>query len=141
MKSTENSAKERTLAFMNEHANDSSPVHLFNMHVIHIGINAHSEEKSWEVAEFFAKFMGLMPRETDKAVFSGELTENMKVDSFGTYGHIGFGVSDCEAAIKYFTGRGMTVREETKRLNEDGHCIFTYFNEEICGFAIHLVQD
>lgn len=137
----EQTAKERTLAYMEEHAKDATPMELFNMHVKHIGINAHSEEKSWEVAEFFAKMMGLMPRETDKAVFSGELTENMKADIFGTCGHIGFGVNDCEAAIKYFTGRGLTLREETKRFDEDGHCIFVYFKEEIGGFAIHLVQD
>ncbi len=137
----ENTAKERTLAYALAHENDKTPMDLFNMHVKHVGINMNSEEKAWEVAEFFAKMMGLMPRETEKAVFSGELSENMKVGSFGTYGHIGFGVNDCEAAIKYFTDRGMTVREETKRFDEDGHCNFVYFNEEVGGFAIHLVQD
>lgn len=137
----EMTAKERTLAIMNDNAKAASPVELFNMHVKHVGINMETEEKAWEVAEFFAKFMGLMPRETEKAVFSGELTENMKVESYGTCGHIGFGVNDCEAAIKYFTGRGMTLREESKRFDEKGNCIFVYFKEEIGGFAIHLVQD
>ena len=74
-------------------------------------------------------------------MFSGDLTENMKVESHGIYGHIGFGVNDCEAAIRYFVNRGMTLREETKRFDEQGRCIFAYFKEEVGGFAIHLVQD
>ena len=64
-------------------------------------------------------------------MFSGDLTENMKVESHGTYGHIGFGVNDCEAAIRYFVNRGMTLREETKRFDEQGRCIFAYFKEEV----------
>ena len=97
----EQTAKERTLAFMAEHAGDPTPMELFHMHVKHVGINTKSEDEAWEVAETLARLMGLMPRETEKAVFSGDLTENMKVESHGTYGHIGFGVNDCEAAIRY----------------------------------------
>ena len=48
---------------------------------------------------------------------------------------------DCEAAIRYFVNRGMTLRDETKRFDEQGRCIFVYFKEEVGGFAIHLVQD
>ena len=114
---------------------------IYHMHVKHVGINTKSEDEAWEVAAPLARLMGLMPRETEKAVFSGDLTENMKVESLGTYGHIGFGVIDCEAAIRYFVNRGMTLREETKRFDEQGRCIFAYFKEEVGGFAIHLVQD
>jgi len=131
----EQTAKERTLAFMAEHAGDPTPMELFHMHVKHVGINTKSEDEAWEVAETLARLMGLMPRETEKAVFSGDLTENMKVESHGTYGHIGFGVNDCEAAIRYFVNRGMTLREETKRFDEQGRCIFAYFKEEVGGFA------
>ena len=97
----EQTAKERTLAFMAEHAGDPTPMELFHMHVKHVGINTKSEDEAWEVAETLARLMGLMPRETEKAVFSGDLTENMKVESHGTYGHIGFGVNDCEAAMNF----------------------------------------
>ena len=110
----EQTAKERTLAFMAEHAGAPTPMELFHMHVKHVGINTKSEDEAWE---------------------------NMKVESHGTYGHIGFGVNDCEAAIRYFVNRGMTLREETKRFDEQGRCIFAYFKEEVGGFAIHLVQD
>ena len=137
----EQTAKERTFAFMAEHKGDPTPMELFHMHVKHVGINTKSEGEAWEIADTLARLMGLMPRETEKAVFSGDLTENMKVESHGTYGHIGFGVDDCEAAIQYFVDRGMTLREETKRFDEQGRCIFVYFKEEVGGFAIHLVHE
>ena len=47
----EQTAKERTLAFMAEHAGDPTPMELFHMHVKHVGINTKSEGEAWEVAE------------------------------------------------------------------------------------------
>ena len=39
----EQTAKERTLAFMAEHAGDPTPMELFHMHVKHVGINTKYE--------------------------------------------------------------------------------------------------
>ena len=50
----EQTAKERTLAFMAEHAGDPTPMELFHMHVKHVGINTKSEDEAWEVAETLA---------------------------------------------------------------------------------------
>ena len=57
----EQTAKERTLAFMAEHAGDPTPMELFHMHVKHVGINTKSEDEAWEVAETLARLLGLMP--------------------------------------------------------------------------------
>lgn len=54
----EQTAKERTLAFMAEHAGDPTPMELFHMHVKHVGINTKSEDEAWEVAETLARLMG-----------------------------------------------------------------------------------
>ena len=43
----EQTAKERTLAFMAEHAGDPTPMELFHMHVKHVGINTKSEDEAW----------------------------------------------------------------------------------------------
>lgn len=121
---------------------EQSPVTLFNMHVKHVGINCGNEQEARKVSEQFSRLLGLEPsRETEKAIFSAELTENMKVPGRGANGHIGFGVNDCEKAVAYFTERGTTLDRETMRFDENGKCIFVYFQEEIGGFAIHLIQD
>lgn len=42
----EQTAKERTLAFMAEHAGAPTPMELFHMHVKHVGINTKSEDEA-----------------------------------------------------------------------------------------------
>lgn len=49
-------------------------------------------------------------------------------------------MNDVEAAIRYFEERGFKSIQETKKFDENGKCFFTYFEGEIGGFAIHIVQ-
>ena len=62
----EQTAKERTLAFMAEHAGDPTPMELFHMHVKHVGINTKSEGEAWEVAETLARLMRSEERRVGK---------------------------------------------------------------------------
>ena len=79
-------------------------------------------------------------KETPISYFNDSLVEIMKENGRGTNGHIGFSVNDCEAAIKFFTQRGLNVIEDTKKFDDNGNCTFVYFEGEIGGFAIHLIQ-
>lgn len=119
---------------------DKTAIELFGMRVAHVGINASdsAEGKAW--ADEFLSLLSLTTRETPKSYFSGELVEIMKENGRGKHGHIGFQVNDCEAAMKYFEKRGVRFLEETKKFYEDGTCYFAYMEQEIGGFAIHLVQ-
>ena len=107
----------------------------------HIGINAKDDMGARRIAEQFVQALGLSITETPISYFNGSLIEVMKENGRGVHGHIGLAVDDCEAALLHFAERGLTVAEETKRFDEDGHCIFAYFNEEIAGFALHLIQE
>lgn len=120
---------------------DKTAVELFDMHVAHVGVNASCAEEGKQWAEEFLSLLSLTTRETPKSYFAGELVEIMKENGRGTHGHIGFGVNDCEAAIKYFEEKGVTFLEGTKKFTEDGTCCFAYMEQEIGGFAIHLIQD
>ena len=71
----EQTAKRAHTSIYGRACGDPTPMELFHMHVKHVGINTKSEDEAWEVAETLARLMGLMPRETEKAVFSGDLTE------------------------------------------------------------------
>lgn len=119
---------------------EKSAEELFGMKVAHIGINAASAAESRQWAGRFLALMGLPVRETPGSYFSGELVEIMKENGRGAHGHIGFSVNDCEAAIRYFEERGMKVIPETKKFREDGACNFAYFEGEIGGFAIHIIE-
>lgn len=117
-----------------------NPVELFDMKVAHIGINAKDKDEALDFANQFLKLLGLPVNETPISYFNDSLIEIMKENGRGTNGHIGFSVNDCEAAIKYFTENGLKTVEETKKYDDNGKCIFTYFEGEIGGFAVHLIQ-
>ncbi len=119
---------------------DKTAVELFDMSVAHVGINASCAEEAGQWAGEFLSLLGLTTRETPKSYFSGELVEIMKENGRGKNGHIGFAVNDCEAAMKYFEEKGVKFVEDTKKFHEDGTCFFAYMEQEIGGFAIHLVQ-
>lgn len=117
-----------------------NPVELFDMKVAHVGINANGNEEAAGFADKFLKLFGLPVKETPISYFNDSLVEIMKENGRGTNGHIGFSVNDCEAAIKFFTQRGLNVIEDTKKFDDNGNCTFVYFEGEIGGFAIHLIQ-
>lgn len=120
--------------------NAKSAAELFEMSIAHIGINAKGDKEAVKFAEQFFKFMGLPIKETPISYFNDQLIEIMKENGRGTNGHIGFKVNDCEKAIKYFVTNGLKVAQDTIKYDEEGKCIFAYFEQEIAGFAIHLIQ-
>ncbi len=114
-------------------------IEMFDMKVGHVGINADGPEQAAAWAGDFFKLLGLPVKDGDKSMWSGNLVEIMKGNGRGRLGHIAIKVNDCDRALEYFKGRGMTPAEETRKV-ENGKTVFIYFEEEIAGFAIHLNQ-
>lgn len=110
---------------------------LFDMKVLHVGINAKNGEEALGWADEFLKFFDLPIKDGNSSVFSGTLVEIMKGNGRGTIGHIAFGVNDVDKAVEYFKGRGVNTIEETRKV-VDGKTTFIYLDKEIAGFAIHL---
>ena len=119
---------------------EKNAVELFDMKVAHVGINANDDKEALQFAEKFLSLMGLQINETPVSYFNDSLIEIMKKNGRGTNGHIGFAVNDCEKAMKYFEDRGMKTVEETKKFDKDGKCTFVYFDGDIGGCAVHLIQ-
>lgn len=121
-------------------ANDN-PVELFGMHIAHIGINAADEGDAERIAALIEALFGLPCNDTPISIFNDTLIEVMKGCGRGEKGHIGLAVSDLPAAEAYFTGRGLTLNEDSRALYPDGTTKLVYFNEQIAGFAIHLCRE
>lgn len=119
--------------------NGQDAVTMFDMKIGHIGINGDDPGQAARWAADFLRLLGLPTKEGEKSVWAGDLVEIMKGNGRGTVGHIAVKVNDCDKAIEYFKGRGMTPVEETRKV-ENGRTVFIYFEEEIAGFAIHLNQ-
>lgn len=117
-----------------------NPIELFDMTLGHVGINAAAPDEADAFAEQFLVLMGLPKKAGNSSIFSSDLIEIMKQNGRGTHGHIGFKVNNLDQAMEFFKSRGIQFAAETIKYDEQGRCIFAYFDGEIGGFAIHLNQ-
>ena len=65
----------------------------------------------------------------------------MKKPYLGTNGHIAIAVNSVERAVRYLEEHlGFTFDEDTAKYDDKKNIKAIYLNEEIGGFAIHLMQ-
>ncbi|MBQ7838986.1 MAG: bifunctional 4-hydroxy-2-oxoglutarate aldolase/2-dehydro-3-deoxy-phosphogluconate aldolase [Lachnospiraceae bacterium] len=118
-----------------EHLTRQAVRTMLGLKVEHIGINTANEEEGRAAAALFTEMFGMAANEGDSSIFMGAREiEIMKKPFLGTHGHIAIGTNTLPRAIAYFKSRGCKFREET--ITDKA----AYFEGEIAGFAIHLVQ-
>lgn len=108
--------------------------------IIHIGMNNDNAETAKAEAEKMSRLLGLpIERESEKGMFIGPV-EMHKLQVRGAHGHIALGTLNVERAQWHLEQRGFTFDESTATFTPDGRKKFIYMNEEIAGFAFHLLQ-
>lgn len=108
--------------------------------VRHVGINCDNEEEAEKVAKTFGAMFGFEYKPGNSSIFSGTGVEVLKSQYLGAKGHIAIACNDVDRAVAYFEGRGITFNMESARYAADGKTKAIYFEEEVGGFAIHLLQ-
>lgn len=106
----------------------------------HIGINSDSADAK-TAAEAFGAILGLSTRETDISVWCGDKVEVMTEPIKGSVGHIALSVNYVDRAVYHLQKRGLTFDLSTAKYDSSGNMTFVYAENEICGFAIHLVKN
>lgn len=106
----------------------------------HVGINTEDTTKAKEVAALLCSIFDFDNNETEISVFAGSGVEVMKYKGFGTLGHIGFGTENIEEAVKYLEGKGVKFNPESAKYDQDKKLKLIYLEQEIGGFAIHIVR-
>ena len=106
----------------------------------HVGINNENREEAERGAKLLSLVFGMPIRETSKSVFAGEF-EMMYSKGPGKCGHIGIKTNFLDRAMAFLKRMGMEFDESTIVYNEkNGKPKFVYLKDEICGFAIHVMQ-
>ena len=114
---------------------------MLGLEFIHMGINGEDEADAKRGAKLFEAMFGMTVRETSKSTFAGEAFEFMHGKGPGKHGHIAIRTNFADRAIAYFKRMGFEFDESSITYDEKtGKAIFAYFKDEICGFAIHLLQ-
>ena len=114
-------------------------VKLQGLELAHVGINLPDADAAAGVADEFAK-LGLEIKNGNSSIFMNKEIEVMKKNYLGKNGHLAFRCYDLERTVYFLKNKGFTVNEETVAYDAKGRMKVCYLNEEIGGFAIHLVK-
>lgn len=114
---------------------------MLGLELRHIGINAENEEQAAKIAERFALLFGSEVKCGNSSVFAGKEIEVMKKSYLGTNGHIAIAANSVERAMRYLEENlGFAFDEDTAKYDDKKKIKAIYLNEQIGGFAIHLMQ-
>ena len=105
----------------------------------HIGINAENAEEAMKAAKLCELIFGFTVKEGNSSIFAGGVVEVMKTPYLGKNGHIAIGTPDVAAAKAELEARGFKFNEESAKFKADGVLNAIYLEDEIGGFAVHLV--
>ena len=114
---------------------------MLGFELAHIGVNAESEEEALKAANRFAFLFGMPAKMGSSSVFAGSALEVMKTPYLGKNGHIAIRTNYIDRAVNYMeTVLGVKFKEESAKRDNKGILKAIYLDEEIGGFAVHLVQ-
>ncbi len=105
----------------------------------HIGINCEDDETALATARMIAELTHLPVKEGNSSNFVGTGFEVMKKMGRGAKGHIAIGTNNVARAKWHLENRGFRFIEESAVV-KGGKLISIYLENEIAGFAFHLVQ-
>ena len=106
----------------------------------HVGINNPNEAAADGVAGQFEQFFRFRKEDKGGAFFAGTFIESMKKPFYGTHGHIAIATTNPARAVWYLEKRGAAFNWDSAGYNEDGTLRVVYLQDEIGGFAVHIVQ-
>lgn len=105
----------------------------------HVGINAADEEAANKIADDYCKLFGFAKSLTSISVFAGKAVEVMKPPYRGTFGHIGIATNSVDRAFYHLSKAGYKFAMDTAKYDDDGRLKIVYLEDEIGGFAVHIV--
>jgi 2-dehydro-3-deoxyphosphogluconate aldolase/(4S)-4-hydroxy-2-oxoglutarate aldolase len=105
----------------------------------HLGINEEDEAKALHAANQLSHLFYLPLKEGASSLFAGPAFEVIKNRYLGEHGHIAIATNDINRAITYLKRKGISILPETKK-EKEGKLKVVYLDQEVSGFAIHLLQ-
>ena len=112
---------------------------MLGFEIRHIGINTESAEESMAECKKLAALMGMPIKEGNSSNFVGTGVEINKYMGRGKHGHIAIGTNSVKRAKWHLEQRGYKFIEDSAVV-KNGKLIAIYLEDEVAGFAMHLVQ-
>lgn len=106
----------------------------------HLGINAANEKEAEDTANLFANLFNMPLKIGNSSIIAGSAVEVMKSPYLGKNGHIGIKTNSVFRAKSHLENRGIKFNEASAKFDAKGKMTAIYTQQEIAGFAIHLMQ-
>ncbi len=114
---------------------------LLGFELRHIGLNTGNAEEMADAARRLSFLTGWpVNQKAGGNSFVGEGFEVMNGQGRGRNGHIALSCNSVDRAKWHLQRRGFSFIDESGQLTGDGRFRFIYLDEEIAGFALHLIQ-
>lgn len=113
---------------------------ILGFEVAHVGVNLDSEDEAAKSADSYASLFGFGRKDGNSSIFAGTGIELMKSKYLGTNGHIAIRTNNIERAMYHLEQRGASFNAESAKRDDKGNLKAIYLNDEIGGFAVHIVQ-
>lgn len=108
--------------------------------VAHIGLNTKNSNEARKAAGMLRFIFGLEITEGETSTYAGPMLEIMKGVGRGKHGHIALATADLSGAIDHLQSRGIQFDDTSGKYDAAGNLILLYLQEEIAGFAFHLIR-
>lgn len=105
----------------------------------HLGINEENKDKALNSANLLSHLFSLPINEGTTSIFASPVFEVIKNGYLGKHGHIAMATNDIKRAITYFKMKGISILPETAK-EKEGRLKAVYLDQEVSGFALHLLQ-
>ncbi len=113
---------------------------MLGFELAHIGINSENAEQAVQTAKMFSFIFGLEYKEGNSSIFAGKAVEVMKTPFRGQNGHIAIATNNLTRAVNRMLAQGYKMDTDGKKDVNGNFTGAVYFEQEIGGFAVHLLQ-
>ncbi|MCL1858731.1 MAG: bifunctional 4-hydroxy-2-oxoglutarate aldolase/2-dehydro-3-deoxy-phosphogluconate aldolase [Oscillospiraceae bacterium] len=113
---------------------------MLGFELAHIGINGADEAEAGKTAKSFSDIFGFAYKPGNSSVFAGSYVEAMKSPFLGVHGHIAIRTNYIGRAVSFLKSNGIRFKEGSEKYNDKNKLAAVYLENEIGGFAVHLVQ-
>lgn len=106
----------------------------------HVGINCQDAGQAEQTAKALCAIFGFEYKAGNSSDFAGSAVECNKAPGRGAPGHIAIRTNNVDRAIYHLGLQGVKFDESSRKTDAKGRTKAIYLQEELGGFALHLVQ-
>ena len=113
---------------------------MLGFQLAHVGINCADEAQAEQTAKTLCAIFGFDYKPGNSSIFAGSAVECNKAPGRGANGHIAIATNNVDRAVYHLGRKGVQFDESSRKLDAKGNTKAIYLKDELCGFALHLVQ-